>query len=343
MRAVYAEQPFSIGLRDIPVPEVGEDQVLIRVAYAGVCGSDLHAYRGQHAFRKPPVMLGHEVSGTICKLGSAVAGFSLGQPVTVMPQISCGHCEACRKGKVHLCAEKILPSMPGWRGYGCFGDYFVAPAKVLCPLGDVPLDLGALTEPLSVATHMMSRIPKDHGKDLVILGAGTIGLLLLIIAPDYGFEKILVTDILDDNLALARELGAAVTVNVGRDSALDAVHAAFGPLGCETVLVAAGGPPILEQAMEMARPGANILFTAMITSPSTFVTYPIVYKELNILGSFNYVMADFETSIRFLHSRGEQLRRIVTHVMPLEQAAEAFRIQDTKSEFAVKILLAVNP
>ena len=343
MRAVYAEQPYSIGLREIPVPEPGENEVLIKVAYAGVCGSDLHAYRGEHAFRKPPVMLGHEMSGFICKMGEKVSGFQPGQPVTVMPQISCGKCESCLKGNVHHCAHKILPAMPGWRGLGTFGDYFVAPAEVVCPLGDVPLDLGALTEPLAVATHLMSRIPSGHGKDLVIIGAGTIGLLLLIIAPDYGFEHILITDILDDNLALARELGAAVTVNVARESALEAVHETFGELGCETVLVAAGGPDILEQAMEMSRPGANILFVAMITSPSTFVSYPIVYKELSILGSFNYVMKDFESAVHFLHTRGDQMRKIVTHVMPLDQAAEAFRIQDEKKEFAVKILLEVNP
>lgn len=339
MRAVYAEEPYKIGIRDIPVPEIGEDEVLVKVAYTGICGSDLHAFHGKHAFRKPPVMLGHEVSGTICKMGSAVKGLTLGQPVAVMPQTNCGKCRACLSGKEHLCEHRIMPSTPGWHGLGTFADYVVAPAKVICPLGDVPLKLGALTEPLSVATHLMSRVPAGHDENLVIVGAGTIGLLLLAIATAYGFKNILITDILDENLELARKLGAAKTVNVLKTDGVSAVKEHFGELGCETVLVAAGGPDILEQAMDMCRPGGTIMFVAMITEPSTFVSYPIVFKELNILGSFNYTMADFDTSVEFLRTRGEEISGIITHVMPLDDAAAAFKILNEKSEFAIKILM----
>ncbi len=342
MKAIYAEAPYVIGIRDIPVPEPREGEVLVKAAYAGICGSDLHAYHGKHAFRKPPVMLGHELSGTVARLGPGVSGLALGLPVTVMPQINCGACAACRKGRPHLCENRIMPSTPGWRGLGAFGEYFPAPASVLCPLGDVPLDLGALTEPLAVATHLMSRIPRDHDENLVIIGAGTIGLLLLIIAPSYGFKKILITDIQDENLRLARELGAHAAVNVSREDAVAAVKGFFGPQGCENILVAAGGPDILEQAMEMARPGAAILFVAMITAPSSFVSYPIVYKELNILGSFNYTLEDFASAIAFLHSHEAPIRRLISRVMPMEQAASAFEILDRKSEFAVKILLQMS-
>ena len=113
----------------------------------------------------------------------------------------------------------------------------------------------------------------------------------------------------------------------------------FGELGCEPVIVAAGGPDILEQAMDMCRPGGTIMFVAMITEPSTFVSYPIVFKELNILGSFNYTMADFDTSVEFLRTRGEEISGIITHVMPLDDAAAAFKILNEKSEFAIKILM----
>lgn len=343
MRAVYAEHPFSIGIRDIDIPNIRDDEVLIKVAYAGICGSDLHAYHGLHAFRKPPVMLGHEVSGTIAKMGPSVSGLRLGQPVSVMPQINCGQCRACRKGRPHLCENRIMPAMPGWNGLGTFGDYFAAPASVICPLGDVPLDLGALTEPLAVATHLMSRIPKDHDDELVIIGAGTIGLLLLLIAPSYGFKKILITDIIDKNLELAKELGAEEGVNALSCDAVQAVKQSFGALGCENIIVAAGGPDIMDQAIQMARPGANIMFVAMITSDSSFGTYPIVFKELNILGSFNYTLADFDTAIHFLRSDGDRIRRIITHVKSIDDAAEAFHILDKKSEFAVKILLQTDP
>lgn len=342
MRAVYAEKPFLIGLRDVPIPAIKDDEVLIKVAYAGICGSDLHAYRGQHAFRKPPVMLGHEMSGTIAAMGSAVRGFESGEAVAVMPQISCGNCPDCRKGRPHLCEHRIMPAMPGWNGYGTFADYFAAPASVLCPLGEVPMDLGALAEPLAVATHLMSRIPKEHDGNLVIVGAGTIGLLLLIIAPAYGFGKIMITDIIDGNLALARELGASAAVNASKEDTVAGVKQCFGARGCETVIVAAGGPEIMGQAIQMVRPGGNIMFVAMITADSSFGTYPIVFKELNILGSFNYTMADFHSAIEFLKKDGDRIRRLITHEKSIDDAAAAFDILDRKSEFAIKILLRVD-
>lgn len=342
MRAIYADKPYSIQLRDIPLPEISEDEVLIKLSYGGICGSDLHAYRGKHAFRRPPVMLGHEMSGRIAKLGGAVSGLSIGQPVAVMPQINCGVCPDCVNGRAHLCEHRIMPSTPGWRGLGTFADYFAAPASVICPLGELPLDLGALSEPMAVATHLMSRIPRGHNEDLVIIGAGTIGLLLLIIAPSYGFRNILITDIADENLALAGKLGAAAGVNAAREDAVARVKEHFGPRGCGTVIVAAGGPDIMAQAMEMTKPGGTVMFVAMITEESSFVTYPIVFKELNILGSFNYTMEDFESAVAFLKSHGDIIRGIITHTMSADEAGSAFRLLDEKREFAVKILLSFD-
>lgn len=337
MKAVYAEHPFEIGLRDIPKPVPKENEVLIHVAYAGVCGSDLHAYRGVHAFRKPPVMLGHELAGTIVEMGNGVSGLKIGEAVTVMPQIGCGQCEACRSGHINLCASKVLPGTAGW--IGAFGEYFVAPASVVCPLGDVPMDLGAVTEPLAVATHVMSHVPADHGEDLVILGAGAIGLLLLLIAPEYGFRRIMITDILDDNLALARELGAAGTVNVLREDAAEAARGLFGERGAENVIIAAGGPDILAQAIDITKPGGNIVYFAMITKEMTLNTYPVVFKELHISGSLNYTMEDFHKAVELLQKKGDSVRRLITQVLPMERADKAFEILDKKTEFSVKILL----
>lgn len=340
MKAVYAERPFQIGLRDIPVPKIRDDEVLICVAYAGVCASDLHAFRGVHAFRKPPVMLGHEVSGTICEIGSAVTGFQIGQPVTVMPQIGCGQCPACKSGQTNRCTKKILPGTSNW--IGTFGEYFVAPASVLCPLGEVPLDLGSITEPLAVAVHVMQQMPSDHGENLVILGAGAIAMMLLVIAPSYGFRNIMMTDIVDENLKLARELGAAKTVNVLHEDAATAAREYFGDPGCENTIIGAGSTDILAQAIDLTAPGGNIVYYAMITKEMTFNTYPIVFKELKLHGSLNYTMDDFDAAIRLLNKHCDTMRRIVTHTFPLEKADEAFEILDKRTEFAVKMILSVH-
>lgn len=337
MKAVYADQPFKIKIRDISIPQVAPSEVLIHVAYAGICGSDLHAYRGTHAFRKPPVMLGHELSGRIAAMGSQVTGLRIGENVTVMPQVGCGMCSACLRHRVNLCANKMLPGTAGW--IGACGEYFVAPASVVCPLDEVPLDLGAITEPLAVAVHVIEQLPRDHGQDLLILGAGAIGLLLLMIAPEYGFSRIMVTDIVDENLALAKELGAARAVNVLHEDPDQAARSLFGPQGAENTIIAAGGPGILAQAIQIAKPGGSIVYFAMITQEMTLNTYPIVFKELHLSGSLNYTLDDFTSAIGLLKKRGNQIRRIITQILPLEQAAMAFEILDKKTQFAVKILL----
>lgn len=340
MKAIYAEKPFQIGLRDIPVPKIKDDEVLIRVSYAGVCASDLHAFRGVHAFRKPPVMLGHEVSGTICEVGSSVTGLKIGQPVAVMPQIGCGQCSACKSGQVNLCTKKILPGTKDW--IGTFGEYFAAPASVVCPLGNVPLDLGSITEPLAVAVHVMRQFPQKHGEELVILGSGAIAMMLLIIAPSYGFHKIMMTDIVDENLKLARELGAAKTVNVLYEDAAAAAREFFGGAGSENTIIGAGSTDILAQAIDVTAPGGNIVYYAMITKEMTLNTYPIVFKELNLRGSLNYTMEDFDEAIELLESKEASMRRIITHSFPLEEAGNAFEILDKRTEFAMKMILSVQ-
>ena len=341
MKAVYAAEPYAIEIRDIPKPEPGPCEVLIKVEYTGICGSDLHAYRGAHAFRKPPVMLGHEVSGSVEAVGDTVAGFREGDKVTVMPQVGCGICASCGAGKTNLCTSKTVPGTSRW--IGTFGEYFTAPQSVVLPLQTVSTRLGALTEPLAVANHVLSR-NRDQRKDntLVILGAGTIGLMMLMIAPRFGYENILITDVLDYNLDLARRFGAGRVVNVIKENPVEAVREYFGAEGAGTVAVAAGGADILEQAIAMARAGGSVLYFAMITREMTFNTYPIVFKELNLLGSFNYTMEDFRQAIEYLKDESIPLGEIITQEYTFAQAKEAFETLDKKTENSVKALFR-NP
>ncbi|MEA4815727.1 MAG: alcohol dehydrogenase catalytic domain-containing protein [Lachnospiraceae bacterium] len=337
MKALYAEKNYEMGLRDIPIPEIGDNDLLIKVKYAGVCGSDLHAYRGEHAFRKPPVMLGHEMSGVVEKIGGKVTKFAIGDNVTVMPQIGCGVCEHCKAGRINLCRSKTVPGTAKW--VGTFGEYFNAPESVACNLDGVSLKLGAITEPLAVASHVLKRFPKNHNEDLVILGAGAIGLMLLIIAESYGFKNIVITDILDYNLDIAKKLGAKRTVNVKNENALKAVIEEFGESLAENVIIAAGGPSILSDAFSMTRTGGNIVYFAMITKDMTLNTYPIVFKELNIFGSLNYNMEDFDYAIRMLKAEKDKFEMLITHVFPLEEAGKALDILDKKTENSIKMLL----
>lgn len=339
MKAIYAEEPYRIGYREVDIPECGDDDVLIKTAYLGVCASDLHAYRGQHAFRIPPVMLGHELSGVIEKTGKNVKGWKAGDRVSVMPQIGCGKCSACRAGKTNLCAEKILPGTEKWNG--TFAEYFVAPASVLIDLGNVPLKLGAIVEPLAVAVHAIERFPADHSENLLILGSGAIALMILSIAKSYGFKRIMTTDIDDRNLDLAKKIGANVVVNPNKADIKTAAGSFFGNDAVLNIVIGAGADTILEQAINIATPGSNIVYYAMITKNMTLNTYPIVFKELNLRGSLNYTYRDFEGAVRLLEEHGEAFNSIITNEFKFEEAQEAFEMQDKKEKFIIKSVIRV--
>lgn len=338
MKAIYAEKPFVIGIRDIPCPKITSDEVLIRVRYSGICGSDLHAFRGCHAFRIPPVMLGHEMAGEVVAVGEAVTNISVGENATVMPQIGCGSCVYCDRGETNLCQQKTVPGTAAWNG--TFAEYFKAPACVTLPLGTIPCRRGTLAEPLAVAHHVLMRNARSRlNDDLIIWGAGTIGLMILMLAQRYGYKRILITDILDEKLALARELGAAAAVNVARDSADEYAKALFDSHGAGTVILAAGGSDVFDQAIRLTAPGGTIMYFAMITAPVTITTHPIVAKELNILGSVNYQLADFKAAVELLGCHDFPIERIITHEFPAESAQEAFALLDQHRQPAVKILL----
>jgi len=210
------QEAGRIVVQEAPRPAVGRGEVLIRVAYAGVCGSDLHAFLGTHPFRKPPVVLGHELSGTVAEVGEGVEGLAVGDLVTVLPAVSCGQCRACVAGRTNICENRVVPGVQGW--LGAFAEYFAAPATVTYPLGrHTTLVQGALAEPLAVAAHAVERGGVGAGSDVLILGGGTIGLLIGYAAQRAGARSVAITDLYDYNLTVASALGIAHTYNARQE------------------------------------------------------------------------------------------------------------------------------
>lgn len=181
MKVTILSNVYKINVIEIEKPKIKENEVLIRVKSSGICGSDLHAYRGHHPFRKPPVILGHEVSGVVEELGKAVDNIKVGDRVTVEPQLGCGECVYCLEGKYNLCINRRAPGIGSWMG--SFSEYFVPPYKVVYKLPDtVNYDRGALIEPLAVGVHAVRNANIQLGDTIAILGAGTIGLMNLVVS-----------------------------------------------------------------------------------------------------------------------------------------------------------------
>ena len=337
MRVAVVTEPYKVEIQDMPVPEVGEKDVLIKVVRAGICGSDLHLYKGTHAFRKLPAVLGHEVAGEVCQVGSAVTKYKIGDRVTVEPQISCGTCDFCKKGHTNLCREKKVPGTPAWGG--TFAEYFVAPEQVVYKLADsVSYDVGALVEPLAVAVQAMNRCSDADRNSIAILGSGTIGLLTLAVAVARGYKKIICTDTAPFNRELALKLGASAAYDPLHDNVEELIKEATDGNGVDVCVVAAGAPNIIDQASEVTKKLGEVVLVAMITKKIPVYTYSFVFNEQKLIGSMTYTTEAFKEACDMINS-GIHVEPIITHCLPLEEAGKGLSILDEKTENAGKILV----
>jgi len=203
--------PHTIEIKEVPVPEVKPGQVLVAMKRVGVCGSDIHVFHGQHPYVTYPLTQGHEVSGEIVALGEGVTSLAIGQKVTIEPQVTCGQCHPCRHGKYNLCENlKVM----GFQTTGAASEYFAVDAAKITLLPDsMTFEEGAMIEPLAVAVHAVKRVGDITGKKVAVLGAGPIGILLVQTLKAFGAAEVLVTDVSDLRLKLAKACGADYAFN----------------------------------------------------------------------------------------------------------------------------------
>ena len=231
-------EPGKIIFREIEKPQPKAGEVLVKIMNIGVCGSDIHVYHGKHPFTKYPVTQGHEVSGLVEALGEGVDQFTIGQKVTIQPQVVCGECYPCRHGKYNLC-EKL--KVMGFQTTGTASEYFAVDAKKVTPLPeDMTLEEGAMIEPLAVAVHAVRRAGDVEGKDICVLGAGPIGNLTAQVAKGLGARKVMITDISDIRLAKAKEVGIDICVNTKDNDFATAFVETFGPDKADVIYDCAG-------------------------------------------------------------------------------------------------------
>lgn len=340
MKAVLLTAPFTLNIIEMDKPEPKPNEVLIKVKAAGICGSDLHAYRGSHPFRKPPVVLGHELAGEVEKVGADVTMVRLAERVTVEPWVYCGECPYCFEGKYNLCTDKLGMGTTAWQG--SFAEYVVTPETTVHKLPPgVPYELGVFVEPLAVSVHVVRQTHVGLGESVVVLGAGPIGLGTLACLCAAGATQLIATDIRNHNLRLATQFGATETINVREQSVQEIVEKVTGGEGVDIVVVAAGEGSLVNDGSRLIRKGGRVVILAMFEESPEVDLFRIVYSEQRIQGSSAYTGKDFKTAIDLLVLGKLDLKPLISHRFVLDEAQKAFDILDKTSEEVVKILFTL--
>lgn len=332
--------PGEIIFREIPVPEISKDQVLVRIQMIGICGSDIHVYHGKHPFTAYPVTQGHEVSGEIVTIGDAVSGLKVGQKVTIEPQVFCGHCHPCTHGKYNLCEElKVM----GFQTTGTASTYFAVDATKVTPLPqNMSFAEGSMIEPLAVAVHAVRRYGDVSGKNVVVLGAGPIGNLVSQVAKGMGAKQILITDISNYRLELAKKCGVDFTVNTRNEEFGTALVKYFGPDKADVIYDCAGNNVTINQAIRCARKGSAIILVAVFADMASVDLAVLNDHELDLNTTMMYRHEDYVTAIEMVNTGKVRLQPLMSKVFPFGLYKQAYEYIDTNRETSMKILINVQ-
>ncbi len=332
--------PGEITFRDIPMPDVGAGQVLVKIMRIGVCGSDIHVYHGKHPFTSYPVTQGHEVSGQIVTLGDGVGDLHVGQKVTIEPQVVCGECHPCRHGKYNLC-EKL--KVMGFQTTGTASEYFLVDAAKVTALPDnMTYDEGAMMEPLAVTIHAAKRFAQLEGAKVAILGCGPIGILLAQSCKALGAASVMITDVSDTRLSYAKNCGVDFTVNTKTTDFNEAMIAAFGADKADVIYDCAGNNITMAQAIGSARKGSTIVLVAVFAGMATVDLAVLNDKELTLDSSMMYRHEDYLDAIRLTGEGKIKLQPLMSEHFAFADYLKAYEYIEANVETTMKVLIDVG-
>jgi len=332
MLAAFSGGKEKIEVRETPVPSPGPGEVLLRVRVCGICGSDLHVYRGELPI-PPTISLGHEFAGEVVESGDGVEGFAPGRRVVVEPLRTCRECDYCRTGNHQLCPRRVLL---GTFAPGGLAEYVAVPAYTLYPLLDgLDFELGALVEPLAVVVHGLHLVDLSRGDRVVVLGCGTIGVMTALAARALGAAEVTVTYRYEHQARAALAAGATRVVPAGDASAL------VGEKPDVVVETVGGHAETLGQAVGLVRPGGRVSILGLFTGPVQVNALTMMLNEVRTAGAITYCrsrrLTDFEAALGMIGADPERARGIITHRFPLAEAQQAFLAAADKSSASIKV------
>ncbi|MBD3183233.1 alcohol dehydrogenase catalytic domain-containing protein [Candidatus Poribacteria bacterium] len=344
MKAAVLHAVGDLRYEDVPVPELNPGETLIKVKAAGVCGSDVPRVKkkGTYSF---PLIPGHEFAGEISEINSDIStDFKAGDKVAVFPLIPCRKCPYCQIGEYAQCDNY---DYLGSRTDGGFAEYITAPIANLVKVPDnVSFEWAAMTEPASVALHALRRSGVDAGDNVVILGAGPIGIILAQWARICGAGRVFVTDIVDEKLSVAKDYGFKNCINSRRNDPVETVIKETGGIGADLCIEAAGTPVTFEQSLRIVRKLGKVVLMGNVSGNVTIpekTASAILRGQLTIYGTWNSSFTavpknEWKTALQFMSSKALDLENLITHRFNLKQAVEVFDMMYKKQEFFNKVM-----
>ncbi|MEW5785151.1 MAG: alcohol dehydrogenase catalytic domain-containing protein [Bacillota bacterium] len=318
VRAAVLNGPGDLQVLDKPLPEPGAVDVLVRVEYCGICGSDLHAYKsGMFPFG---LTIGHEYAGVIEAVGSAVKGWAPGQRITGTASLACRACPSCRGGRDNICeAMNVI----GVTREGAMAEYLLTPAASLLAVpASMPLEFAALVEPLSVALHGVDLAAAAPGDTAVIIGGGTLGLCTLAELKRLGLKAVYMVELNEARAAVAAAMGADAVLNPERENVDNRLSALTGGAGADLVFECVGLPDTIRDAANMARQGGSVVVLGICEVPVELFFLGLVTREIQLRTSYGSTAREFKRALDLLASKEIDLRTIVTRIVSLEQVME---------------------
>ena len=338
MRRVLLAEPEHFVIEEVPIPTPGDLDVIVQVERSGICGSDVHIYHGTSPL-KPPVVLGHEFVGTVHSVGKEVEGFQVGDRVIVEPGVPCGDCTYCDSGRYNLCPRQY--TIGGYRHHdGGYADCVRVPAKNLIPMPEgMSFEVAAMVEPVACAMHALDVAHVQPGDTVLVMGVGTIGLLVLQAARMAGATTVIAVDIVPERLSLAAELGADAVVNAGEVDLVPWVLETYGEGGINRIFDTVSNSRSLNQALAMIRRGGRIIDVGVATERVELDLNSFL-GEIELTGMNMYVRRNFEEAIAAITGGQIRVDPLISRSYPLGRILEAYDAVLHERDRVIKVMLA---
>ena len=338
MKALVYRNPYELEVVDVQKPTPGPGEVLVKIKACGICGSDVHGYTGSTGRRTPPMIMGHEFSGVVEALGDGALRFPVGSRIAVQPAVFCGDCDFCKTGYTNICPNKLFYGAMSCDG--AFQEYLCVPEKLIYSLPDnVSYEDGALIEPLAVAYCGVKKIEDIAGKDVLIVGGGTIGQLVLVVVKTYNPRTVIMSDLSDSRLNIAKKLGADHVINPGKEDFFAKLDNIIAGGKVDIAFEAVGIAPTVRQAMSALKPQGSCVWIGNSARNIEIDMQEIVTQELRVFGSYIFSHEEFGETIKFMAKHKPDFSTLISKTAPIEQAPEMFNLLNSDVEKYLKVLV----